>query len=175
MGRLRGFDHQSTFTFFSRVLRAQATQRNSLKNELLYTASVLAHFAQTSRATTDGMPAPADLSDLFDRYVLLPISAASAEIMETAAGETLLLTGFFRGQMLHRHEVDWFVEVGQTFFIRAGRYREEQKEYGRSDLLFRMADKSPGLSEICWNLSKKFHGRRDRIYLLRKRILLPPS
>jgi hypothetical protein len=89
------------------------------RQELLYNASVLAHYAQVSvRAGTD-VPAPVDLGTIFDNYVADMSCADDGLIMETAAAQCLLLTGFFEDQMRHRHNIRWYAELGAGFFTRA--------------------------------------------------------
>ena len=64
-------------------------------DELLYNASVLAHYAQLSTATTDGVPMLPGLSALFDQFVMDATAHEDAEVMETAAAQCLVLAGFF--------------------------------------------------------------------------------
>ena len=91
------------------------------RDELLYNASVLAHFASTSVTSDDTFPpCPTGLLKIFDLYVLegspLP---RDPDIVESAASQCLLLTGFFQDQQRRRHRVDWYAELGSAFFARA--------------------------------------------------------
>jgi len=83
---------------------------------VLYNASVLAHFASTSTTTPVGMPTPASLMDVFDRFVLHPALHDDPEMMETAAGQCLLLTGFFADQMQRRYNLEWYGRLGASFY-----------------------------------------------------------
>jgi hypothetical protein len=73
--------------------------------ELLYNASVLAHYAQVSTFAVKDVPAPASLTDVFDRFVTDPSLRQDAHMMETAGAQCLLLAGFFEGQMRRRHNI----------------------------------------------------------------------
>jgi hypothetical protein len=89
------------------------------RQELLYNASVLAHYAQVSTGSELDWPAPADLGAVFDHFVVntaLPIDGA---MLETAGAQCLLLTGFFETQMRTRHNIRWCAELGAGFFTRA--------------------------------------------------------
>jgi hypothetical protein len=88
-------------------------------DELLYNASVLAHYAQVSTATTEGVPMLPGLSTLFDQFVIDTRAHDDAEMMETAAAQCLVLAGFFEGQMRRRHAIGWYAELGAGFFSRA--------------------------------------------------------
>ena len=93
-------------------------------DELLYNASVLAHYAQVSTATTDGVPMLPGLSTLFDQFVIDTGAHDDAEMMETAAAQCLVLAGFFEGQMRRRHAIGWYAELGAGFFSRAAARQE---------------------------------------------------
>ena len=89
------------------------------RQELLYNASVLAHYAQIStRADTD-WPAPANLSAVFDHFVADTTLLHDGPMMETAGAQCLLLAGFFEDQMRRRHNIRWYAELGASFFGRA--------------------------------------------------------
>lgn len=89
------------------------------REELLYNASVLAHFAQVSTRSTAGLPMPADLSAVFDHFVADTTLLHDSEMMETAGAQCLLLAGFFEDQMCRRHNIRWYSELGSGFFRRA--------------------------------------------------------
>ena len=87
--------------------------------ELLYNASVLAHYAQTSTQTGVDFPAPVDLSAVFDNFVADQGSLQGSALLETAGAQCLLLAGFFEDQMRRRHSIRWYSELGAGFFYRA--------------------------------------------------------
>ena len=92
------------------------------EDELLYNASVLAHFATTSTvSTTDFPPSPVNLSTVFDVFVLDRSQHVDPELMEAAGSQCLMLTGFFQDQLRHRHNVDWFADLGADFYDSAAR------------------------------------------------------
>ncbi len=89
------------------------------REELLYNASVLAHFAQTSTQAANELPTPVTLSDVFDHFVLDTTLMHDGLMMETAGAQCLLLAGFFERQMRQRHNIRWYVDVGASCFSRA--------------------------------------------------------
>src|SRR4029079_7605441 len=89
------------------------------RQELIYHASVLAHYAQVSTQTTMDLSAPAHLGVVFDNFVMDTSLWGDGEMMETAGTQCLLLSGFFEDQMRKRHNIRWYSELGSGFFSRA--------------------------------------------------------
>ena len=75
------------------------------QRELLYNASVLAHYAQVSTHAHADMPTPASLATVFDQFVVDDTLREDSALLETAATQCLLLSGFFESQMRHRHNI----------------------------------------------------------------------
>ncbi|MEW6323444.1 MAG: hypothetical protein AB1635_20425, partial [Acidobacteriota bacterium] len=98
------------------------------RDELLYNASVLAHYAQVSTAASLDMPAPSNLSAVFDCFVSDTTLHADGEMMETAAAQCLLLAGFFEDQMRRRHNIAWYAELGAGFFGRAAAIADSERK-----------------------------------------------
>jgi len=105
--------------FFFEHLRDVLDRERAPEPELLYNASVLAHFASTSSASTDFPGTPTTLDGVFNLFVLDRSQQADPEIMEAAAGQCLLLTGFFGSQLRGRHNVDWYASLGAGFYSQA--------------------------------------------------------
>ena len=105
--------------FFFEHLRDVSDQDRASESELLYNASVLAHFATTSSASTDFPGTPSTLDTVFNLFVMDRSQHADPEIMEAAAGQCLLLTGFFGAQLRERHNVDWYASLGAGFYGQA--------------------------------------------------------
>ena len=121
MGPLRellAIDHRQTLEFF--VLRLQDVSEPTVdRQELLYNASLLAHYAQVSTQPDVDVPAPANLSAVFDHFVADTTLLHDSLMMETAGAQCLLLAGFFEDQMRRRHNIRWYAELGASFFSRA--------------------------------------------------------
>ena len=130
------------------------------RQELLYNASVLAHFAQVSTHTDSEMPTPASLSAVFDHFVLDTTLLHDSLMMETAGAQCLLLAGFFERQMCTRHNIRWYAELGASFFSRAAN-REQSSPKAR--LLDSMAREFESWRQRHQRLSLEL---RDRPYLL---------
>lgn len=112
--------NQQALRFFFEHLRDLTEPTDPPVPELLYNASVLAHFATTSTTSRDVFPpCPTSLGTVFDVFVLDQSQAADSEVMEAAASQCLLLTGFFLDQQKARHQVEWFATLGMSFYLRA--------------------------------------------------------
>jgi hypothetical protein len=115
-----GVTSRQAFQFFIEHLRDVTDEDGTPTNELLYNASVLAHFATTSTASEDTFPsAPASLATVFDLFVMDRSATRDPDIMEIAGAQCLLLTGFFRDQQKHRHQVHWYADLGMSFYAGA--------------------------------------------------------
>ena len=113
--------HRQTLEFFVSGLRDVAEQPVNT-HELYYNASVLAHYAQTSTATTDGFPTPTSLASVFDQFVITAAEwGEQSAVMESAATQCLVLAGFFEDQSKRRHSIHWYSQLGAGFFARAAR------------------------------------------------------
>ena len=102
------------------------------RRELLYNASVLAHYAQTSTQAGLDVPAPRTLVDVFDQFVCDTTTPHDSVLLETAATQCLLLAGFFESQMRRRHSIKWYADLGAGFFRRAASIEASD---ARADLL----------------------------------------
>ena len=111
-------DHRQALEFF--VLGLLDVSEPAVdRQELLYNASVLAHFAQVSTCADSDVPAPTSLSAVFEHFVMDTTLADDSAMMETAGAQCLLLAGFFEWQLRARHNIRWYAELGASFFGRA--------------------------------------------------------
>jgi hypothetical protein len=132
-----GVTGRQAFQFFFEHLRDVTDTTDPPANELLYNASVLAHFASTSTASADTFPAtPASLATVFDLFVMDRSLVRDPEIMEIAAAQCLLLTGFFQDQQKRRHQVEWYAGLGASFYASAA---EAGRDPARARLMRTMA------------------------------------
>ena len=121
MGLLKGLmasDHRHTLDFFIVGLR-DVSESSVDRQELLYNASVLAHYAQVSTQAHGEVPAPETLGTIFDHFVLDTTLRLDGQMMETAGAQCLLLAGFFEEQMRQRYNIRWYAQLGSRFFTRA--------------------------------------------------------
>jgi hypothetical protein len=123
--------HRQALEFFFVGLK-EVCEPDVDERELLYTASVLAHYAQVSTQAAYDMPAPSTLAAVFDQFILDDTTHQDSAMLETAATQCLLLAGFFESQMRRRHNIRWYAEVGSGFFRRAAVLSHERK---RGELL----------------------------------------
>jgi len=125
--------------------------------ELLYNASILAHYAQVSTRAGFDVPAPASLIEVFDQFVLDETVRHDASLLETAATQCLLLAGFFESQMRHRHNIRWYAGVGAGFFREAAHL-----------------EKSPRKAELLDTVGRHFEPWRLRYARLSRELRLRP-
>jgi hypothetical protein len=129
-------DERRALEFF--VVRLQDVADSTVdREELLYNASVLAHYAQVSTQPVFDMPAPATLQAVFDHFVADTALLNSSPMMETAGAQCLLLAGFFEDQMRRRHNIRWYSELGAGFFSRAARLERSPRKARLLDALAR--------------------------------------
>jgi hypothetical protein len=130
MGPLRELlatdDRQALEFFFQRLKDVSGPSVD--QQELLYNASVLAHYAQVPMGAAAALAAPANLGAIFDHFVFDSTVADDPVMMETAGAQCLVLAGFFEDQMRRRHNIRWYATLGASFFSRAaGREPSTQK------------------------------------------------
>lgn len=111
-------DHRQTLEFFFHGLQ-ELSGPDVDRQELLYNASILAHFAQVSTRASADVPTPAGLAEVFDAFVLDTSLYNDTGMMENAGAQCLLLAGFFEDQMRERHKISWYAELGAGFYHRA--------------------------------------------------------
>jgi hypothetical protein len=115
LGELLASDRRHVLEFFLLGLR-DVSEPTVDQQELLYNASVLAHYAQVSTQADVEWPAPANLSTVFDHFVSDPTLLRDSLMMEVAGAQCLFLAGFFEDQMRNRHNIRWYAELGTGFF-----------------------------------------------------------
>ena len=154
-------DSGAALNFFVNNLRETAGAENLRDDETLYVASILAHYAQTSRADAVSIPSMANLSEVFDSFILHTDGLSDSELLEMGGSQILLFAGFFRDQMSRRHNVRWYDQVGQSMYERASHYTTNIK---KRELLDRMSGSFPFWTLRCRNMSRAC---RDNRLLLR--------
>jgi hypothetical protein len=156
---LLAMDHRQTLEFF--VLRLEdVTEPTVDRQELLYNASLLAHYAQVSTQPDVDVPAPANLGAVFDHFVADTTLRHDTLMMETAGAQCLLLAGFFEDQMRLRHNIRWYAQLGASFFSRAALHEPSPQ---RARLLDAVARRFEPWRQRHAHLSREL---RDQPYLL---------
>ena len=152
-------DQRQALEFF--VLGLQDVSEPTVdRQELLYNASVLAHYAQVSTEADVDWPAPANLSVVFEHFVSDTILLHDSLMMETAGAQCLLLAGFFEDQMRRRHNIRWYAELGASFFSRAA---AQEPSPPKAQLLDTIARRFEPWRQRHARLSRELH---DRPYVL---------
>ena len=118
LSELLAVDDRKTLEFFFLGLK-DVSEVDVDRRELLYNASVLAHYAQVSTHADAEFPTPRALGAVFDHFVATPDVPVDAEMLETAGSHCLLMAGFFEDQMRQRHNVRWYARLGASFYFRA--------------------------------------------------------
>src|ERR1700680_1572495 len=156
---LLAIGHRQALEFF--VLRLQDVSEPTVdRQELLYNASLLAHYAQVSTQPDVDLPAPANLSAVFDHFVSGATRLHGSLMMETAGAQCLLLAGFFEDQMRRRHNIRWYAELGASFFSRAA---AQEQSPPKARLLDAIARRFEPWRQRYARLSREL---RDQPYLL---------
>ena len=158
---LVGIDSGRAYSFFLTNLQEAAAQQRVRDDELFYVASVLAHYSQTSRSDTVSMPPLANLSEVFDTFLLQTEMLNDPELLEFGGSQVLLFAGFFRDQMQRRHNLQWYDQVGQSLYEKAGQHSTDQK---KRELFDRLSESFPEWTMSCCNLRRTL---ADNRFLLR--------
>ena len=66
------------------------------------------------------------LDTVFDVFVLDRSQHNDPELMEAAASQCLILTGFFGGQLRRRHNVEWYASLGASFYDQAAHFSRDR-------------------------------------------------
>ena len=152
-------DHRQTLEFFFLGL-LDVSEPTVDRQELLYNASLLAHYAQVSTQANTTWPAPANLSVVFDHFISDTTLQHDGLMMETAGAQCLLLAGFFEDQMRGRHSIRWYAELGANFFSRAA---EQESSPTKARLLDTIARRFEPWRQCHARLGREL---RDQPYML---------
>ncbi|MBZ5556579.1 MAG: hypothetical protein LAO77_04820 [Acidobacteriia bacterium] len=166
MGPLRELlatDHRQALEFFFQRLK-DVSGPGVDEQELLYNASVLAHYAQVSTRAGVDLSAPANLSAVFDHFVCDTTLLRDSLMMETAGAQCLVLAGFFEDQMRRRHNIRWYAALGAGFFSQAA-----------------VHEPSPHKAQLLDTIARRFEAWRQRHARLSRELrdqpflLIPPK
>lgn len=162
LGELFAADERQTLEFFfSRLQDVSGPEVD--REELLYNASVLAHYALVSTESDQELPAPASLGAVFEHFVIDATLLHDGFMMETAGAQCLLLGGFFEDQMRRRHNIRWYAALGAGFYNRAAQHEPSLHKARLLDMIARRFEP--------WRQRYARLGRelRDQPYLLQPR------
>lgn len=154
---LVAIDSQNAFNFFLAGLRETAVTERFKQDEMFYVASILAHYALTSRFDTTSTPCMANLSEVFDNFVLQTSELTDSHLLEFGGSQVLLFAGFFRDQMRRRHNVKWYDQVGQSLYEKASQHSNNLK---KRELFDRLSESFPAWTIVCRDLSRTLHENR---------------
>jgi hypothetical protein len=147
MGPLRellAIDQRQALEFFFQRLKDVSGPAVD-RQELLYNASLLAHYAQVSTRAEMELATPATLSAVFDNFVLDSTPQGDSLLMETAGAQCLLLAGFFEDQMRRRHNIRWYAQLGAGFLKQAA-----------------VLEPSPHKAQLLATVARRFEAWRQR-------------
>jgi hypothetical protein len=156
---------ERTYNFFAENLRDEVTENVGMgangDEELVYVASILAHFAQTPRSSNNtgldlvNVPIPADLSEIKH------LDSKDPGLLEVNGSKILILAGFFRNQMKAVHEVEPYDKIGQSIYGLASRHAPTRR---KRDLFQGLSITFPFWTKACSNVSRTLY---DNQYLLK--------
>lgn len=132
---LMASDTRQTLQFFYSMLNGVAHDKEFQevsRDETLYVASILAHFAQVSTSVGKGdyLPVAKSWNDLDDNYRASLRRLPDSETMEDLAAQSLLLAGFFRPHVVRSRMLADCYRLGQRLYALA-----YQGRYGRRAVL----------------------------------------
>ncbi len=163
-----GFNSEQTLDFFAERLEAQVLPSDTMRGEMMYVASVLAHYAQTSVQDPTWMVPSGSLYEILDKFVLIPgleedevHGITDPLILEVAGSHILLLAGFFRDQMKKKHDLRLYDALGASFFHKASMATRQEN---KSELMRRVGRHFPLWVRSCQQVAQVL--REDR-YILR--------
>ncbi len=154
---LVSIDSERAFNFFLTNLQETAPKKRLHDDELSYVASVLAHYSQTSRADAVSIPSMADLSEVFDNFILQTAPLNDPELLECGGSQVLLFAGFFRDQMQARHNVRWYDQIGQSLYGKASQHSTDRKKRWLFD---RLSESFPEWTVSCRDLNRNLRENR---------------
>ena len=136
LGELLATNHRQALEFFFLGLQ-DVSEPTVDRQELLYNASLLAHYTQVSTQPDVDVPAPANLSAVFDHFVSDTTLLRDSLMMEVAGTQCLVLAGFFEDQMRQRHNIRWYAELGAGFFSQAAVHERSSRKARLLDAIAR--------------------------------------
>jgi hypothetical protein len=160
-------DRQGALQFFIDGL-VDVVEPGTRSDELLYNASILAHHTQVSCCHEgEDLPCPKSLTCIFEQNILLKDPKRYKEEVEISpeavASQILLMSGFFKGRMRHRHNINWYRHYGARFYMWASEISAQKKEDSRAEVLRRMALNFSFWAERQYRLDRSL---RDKPYLI---------
>ncbi len=168
LAELLATGERQTLEFF--FLRLKEVSEPTVDHqELLYNASVLAHYSQASTHSVADLATPATLAEVFDHFVFDTSLRHDSAMMEAAGAQCLLLAGFFEGQMRRRHNIRWYSELGAGFFSHAAALEQSPQ---RARLLAAIA---AGFEPWRQRHARLSQALRDQPYLLLRPPQSPPT
>lgn len=145
-----GVTSHDTLDFFFSSLKEEVYGRDVRADDLLYVASVLAHFAQTSCSNSSDPASDQSLTGVFDRFVMERRTIPNnSELLEFGASQSLFIVGFFREQVRRRHSVSLFDEIGRGLYVEASSLSRERR---RREMLYRMSVSFKMWAQVCRDL-----------------------
>lgn len=164
-GELLAVTHDQTLEFFASGLK-DVLEVPVRKREFLYSASILAHYAQVpcgEEGEAQDVPCPRTLVDVFNfelERVTVGDNVSDSNTFEVKACQTLLFCGFFRRQMARRHNLSWYESIGSMYFKQAA---IRLNGGNKAELLACMSSSFPFWSDRFHRLERDL---RDRPYLV---------
>ena len=160
LAELLGTGERQTLEFFFQRLK-EVSEPTVDHQELLYNASVLAHYARVSTHSAVDLATPTTLGEVFDHFVFDTRLRNDGAMMEAAGAQCLLLAGFFQDQMCRRHDIRWYATVGAGFFSQAAALERSPQ---KANLLAAVA---AGFEPWRRRLARLRRELRDQPYLLK--------
>jgi hypothetical protein len=136
--------------------------------ETLYVARILARYAQISRSDENIATPAASLEDILNNFILKKRTTAGTVILqnpymlEIAGSQTLILVGFLRDQLKGTYNLEWYDNLGSTFFAKASCLT---KKKGKAKLLGQVAEHFPIWAYSCNSVNRAIRDEQQSLKL----------
>jgi hypothetical protein len=139
-------DHQKTLQFFYEAIKDNLPKEADTlpQADLVHCATIMASYAQTSVGSSSaGMfPVSMSLHEFYDVVVMDRSNFSQRPEDQVGFGSQLLfLSGFFRDQLSRRHNIEWYIQLGASFYALAARgylKGHTEADFRRADFCYRM-------------------------------------
>ncbi len=172
---LLGSDSQHTVEFFAHELQSLLQFTTSWnKDQMLYVASVLAHYASvpwlhgrpmtlsTNESTVPLAFRRTELSPYLYARLCPQYEAFDAEDFENKGSHIFLMVGFFRRQMSNQNNVAMYEKIAQGYYHQAHQYAQNET---RKHFLKQFSFALPLWSHVCARLNKNLRDKRFVLHL----------
>ena len=154
---LLAVDTITAFNFFSESLQDVLKNKKFDPDQMVYVASVLAHYAINSCEILNDCTEASHLGQIYEFFVLRELARENSKMYALGGAQLLVFGGFYRHHMSTRHNLGYYDQLGQSFYSKAGRYTVSPKE---RRLFEKFSENFPWWTHVCSDLQKSLSDKR---------------